>query len=103
MALHKTIISRAGFEISYWKITNWNIIMSSSIMGIDLTPYVSSETRHNGLDPVIEETRKIKIIKNNYINYFSPTALELSPDDIYKIMYTYIKEKVPEFKEAIDI
>ena len=103
MALNKTIISRAGFEMSYWKITNWNITMSQNLMNIDLTPYISIETRQNNLEPVYDERRKIRIIGDDYTNNFSPFALENSDLDIYKIMYNYIKTNVPEFNGAIDI
>lgn len=103
MALNKTISSRAGFEMSYWKITNWSIIMSQNLMNIDLTPYISIETRKNNLEPVYDERRKIRVIGNDYINNFSPLALENSDLDIYKIMYNYIKANVVEFNGAIDI
>lgn len=103
MALNKTIISRAGFEMSYWKITNWNITMSQNLMNIDLTPYISIETRQNNLEPVYDERRKIRIIGDDYTNNFSPFALENSDLDIYKIMYNYIKTNVIEFDGAIDI
>lgn len=103
MALNKLIMSRSGFEMSYWKIVDWSIILSQGLVNIDLTPYISEQTRQQNLSPVFEERRKIRISGDDYINYFSPAALEASPDDIYKIMYKYIKEKVPEFQGATDI
>lgn len=114
MALQKTIRSRAGFDMSYWKITDWRITMNTGNVDITLTPYISSETRIEGLDPVNEEARKIRAFNKidkvdptksiyDYSNYFSPLALEVSDLDIYKMMYKYIKEKVVEFEGAIDI
>lgn len=103
MALNKTIKSRAGFDMSYWKITDWHVTIGQNTMSIDLTPYVSQETRIENLEPVYDERRKIRVFGEDYTNYFSPAALETSPDDIYKIMYRYIKEKVAEFEGATDI
>ena len=114
MALNKTIVSRSGFEMSYWKITDWHIIISQNLLNIDITPYISQETRQNNLEPVHDERKKIRVIDKidfinptnstyDYTSYFSPSALEQSNLDIYKIMYNYIKEKVPEFQGAIDV
>ena len=113
MALKKKIKARAGFEMEYWKISDWHIKMAYRVMDITLTPYISSVTRESGMDPVNEEVRKIRVYDDvdkvnpeksvlNYTNYFSPEALERSKLDIYKIMYQYIKDHVPEFEGAED-
>lgn len=114
MALKKTITSRSGFELSYWKIVSWRIDLPRKMVDITLIPFVSSETREEGLEPVNEERRQIKVydrINNthpekstyNYSENFSPEALEKAGVDIYKLMYEYIKNHVTEFSDAQDI
>lgn len=114
MAIRKTITSRAGFEMDYWKINSWNINMGKNIMDITLIPYISSDTREGGLEPINEEIRKIRIYDRidklnpektilNYTNNFSPAALENLDKSIYQLMYDYIKENVKEFEGAEDI
>ena len=114
MALKKQILARAGFMLEYWRIGDWRITMQHRIMDISLVPYLSSKTRTDGLEPVNEEIRKIRVfdavnkinpLKStlNYSNHFSPTALESAGVDIYKIMYQYIKDHVPEFEGAEDV
>lgn len=113
MALQKTIQSRAGFDMEYWKIASWYINMSQNIMDITLVPYISMETRGKGLMPIVEEARKIRIYDRidkfnpkksqyDYTDNFSPEALEDSSLDIYKLMYKYIKDNVEEFEGATD-
>ena len=114
MAIKKKIISRAGFEMGYWKITDWRPVMAHNLFEITLTPYVSSQTRADGLEPVHEEIRKIRVYDDinkihpdkstfDYTNSFSPQALENSNMSIYELMYKYIKENVPEFQDYEDI
>lgn len=112
MALQKTIMSRAGFEMSYWKITNWRPKIGQKAFDITLTPYISNQTRQDGLEAITTEQEIIKISDapnlgiTNYTDYFSPEALErsaLEGKDVYKIMYNYIKLKVSKFKDATDI
>ena len=114
MALNKIILSRSGFEMSYWKITDWNIKMSQKTMEITLTPFLSSETRIDGLEPIYDEIRRIRIsdVESrrdpslstfDYTNNFGPVALESSNLDIYKLMYLYIRKNVPEFEGATNI
>lgn len=114
MALKKKIKSRAGFDMKYWKIGSWNINMSQRIMDIKLIPYISNETRENGLEPINEEIRKIRIFDRvdklnpensmtNYTDYFSPQALDEADESIYRLMYKYIKGNVAEFIGSEDI
>lgn len=114
MALRKPIQARAGFVLEYWRIGDWRISMQHQIMDICLVPYLSGKTRADGLDPVNEEVRKIRVFdgvnkldstKSTYgfSEHFSPNALESAGIDIYKIMYQYIKDHVPEFSGAEDI
>ncbi len=106
-------MSRAGFNMEYWRITDWHIRMTQNLMDITLTPYVSSQTREDGLEPINEEIRKIRVyddIDKNvpenstyvYTENFSPQALENAQIDIYKLMYEYIKNNVSEFEGAKD-
>ena len=102
--------------VSYWKITDWKINQSAKSVDIILTPYISSQTRTGGYDPVRDEVRKIRatdyfvkdgspVNRSDYTDYFSPNALENSAKDgksIYHIMYNYIKECHQEFADAID-
>ena len=114
MALKKSIKSRAGFDMEYWRIGSWNINMSQGIMDITLIPYISSDTREGGLSPINEESRKIRIYDRidklnpeksilSYTDNFSPAALENADKSIYQLMYDYIKENVEEFEGAEDI
>ena len=114
MALKKQIQARAGFMLEYWRIGDWRISMQHKIMDICLIPYLSSKTRVDGLEPVNEEIRKIRIFDAvnkidaarsiyGFSEHFSPEALEAAGIDIYKIMYQYIKDHVPEFDGAMDV
>lgn len=117
MALKKEIKTRSGFCVSYWKITDWKINQTAKSMDITLTPYISSQTRQEGYDPVRDEVIKVRATdyyvkegsssnRTNYTDYFSPTALELAAKEgksIYKVMYDYIKEHNEIFNEAEDI
>lgn len=117
MAIIKELTTKSGITVSYWKITDWKINQSAKSVDIVLTPYISSQTRNEGYDPVRDEVRKIRatdyfvkdgssINRSDYTDYFSPSALEKSAKDgktIYHIMYDYIKEKYPEFTDAVDI
>ena len=114
MALKKQILARAGFLLEYWRIGDWRISMQHKIMDICLIPYLTTKTRSDGLDPVNEEVRKIRVFDAvnkvvpeksvcDFSEHFSPTALEMAGIDIYKIMYLYIKDHVPEFNNAEDI
>lgn len=116
MAIIKEIQTSSGMMVSYWKITDWKINQTAKSVDIILTPYISSQTRINGYDPVRDEVRKIRATdyyvkegslanRTDYTDYFSPSALEKSALDgrtVYHIMYDYIKEKQPEFAGAID-
>ena len=114
MALRKPIQARAGFLLNYWRIGDWRISMQHKIMDICLIPYLTNKTRSDGLDPVNEEIRKIRVFDAvnkvvaersvfDFTEHFSPTALESAGIDIYKIMYQYIKDHVPEFVDAEDV
>ena len=114
MALKKQIQSRAGFLLEYWRIGDWRIFMQHNIMDICLIPYLSSKTRENGLEPINEEIRKVRVFdavnkidpeksKFGFSEHFSPAALESAGKDIYKLMYQYIKDHVPEFAGAEDV
>lgn len=116
MALIQRIETRSGIEVSYWKITDWKISQSAKAIDIILTPYISSETKKNGYDPVRDEVRKVRaadfyvgenapVNKTYYTDYFSPIALEQAAKEgktIYNIMYEYIKKHAPEFELAKD-
>ena len=113
MSLIQDIEARSGITISYWKITDWKISQAGKTVDIILTPYVSSETRENGYDPIRDEVRKVRaldyshrgIIKTDYTDYFSPKALEqaaIEGKTIYNIMYDYVKANAPEFEGALD-
>lgn len=117
MALKKELNTRSGFSVSYWKITDWKINQTAKSMDITLTPYISSQTRQDGYDPVRDEVLKVRatdyyvkegssINRTNYTDYFSPTALENAAKEgrsIYQVMYDYIKEHQKEFVDAEDI
>ena len=117
MALKKEIKTRSGFSVSYWKITDWKINQTAKSMDITLTPYISSQTRQDGYDPVRDEVLKVRATdyyvkegsltnRTNYPDYFSPTALENAAKEgrsIYQVMYDYIKEHQKEFVDAEDI
>lgn len=117
MALKKEIKTRSGFSVSYWKITDWKINQTAKSMDITLTPYISSQTRQEGYDPVRDEVIKVRVIdyyvkegspinRTNYTDYFSPIALEKAAKEgrsIYEVMYDYIKEHDENFKGAEDI
>ena len=116
MGLIKTIQTRAGFQVSYWKITDWKINQSGRTADIILTPYISSQTRVEGYDPVRDEVRKVRasdyylnegssLNRTDYTDYFSPEALERAMQEgktIYNVMYEYVKTHAPEFNLAID-
>lgn len=116
MGLIKTISSKSGFNVSYWKITDWKINQTAKAIDIILTPYISNETRINGYEPVRDEVRKVRasdfyhgegsnLNRNNYTDYFSPAALERAAKEgktIYNVMYEYVKTHAPEFELAED-
>lgn len=113
MALIKTIQTRSGITVSYWKITDWKINQSTKSADIVLTPYVSNEARKEGFEPLRDELRKIRAVDyagkhtiiNDYTNWFSPEALEEAASKgktIYNVMYDYVKFKDPEFQTAGD-
>jgi hypothetical protein len=109
--------TKSGITVSYWKITDWKINQSAKSADIILTPYISSQTRMDGYEPIRDEVRKIRATdyfvkegssanRTDYTDYFSPIALEKSAKDgktIYNIMYEYIKIKYPEFADANDV
>lgn len=116
MGLIQEITARAGFIISYWKITDWKINLSAKAIDIILTPYISNQSRKDGYDPVRDEVRKVRASdyyrfdgcpenRTDYTDYFSPSALEKAAKEgktIYNIMYEYVKTHAPEFKLAED-
>lgn len=116
MGLIKTLQSRSGFEISYWKITDWKINQNAKAIDIILTPYISNEARKEGYEPVRDEVRKVRasdfryiedpsLDRTNYTDYFSPEALEQAAKEgktIYNVMYEYVKTHAPEFELAED-
>ena len=116
MGLIKEIEARAGFVISYWKITDWKINQSAAAIDIILTPYVSNERKQEGYEPVRDEVRKVRASDYNkgdgyphnrtdYTDYFSPLALEKAAKEgktIYNVMYEYVKTHAPEFELAED-
>lgn len=115
MALIKEMKTRSGIVVDYWKITDWKINQSSKSVDIILTPYVSSQTRQNGYDPVRDEVRKIRatdygkedssLKRTDYTNYFSPSALDRYAEEgksIYQVMYDYIKVHDSDFADAKD-
>lgn len=116
MGLIKTIEAKAGFEISYWKITDWKINQNAKAVDIILTPYLSSQSRIMGYEPIRDEIRKIRVSdyyiqkdhplnRFNYTDYFSPEALEKAAKEgksIYNVMYEYVKIYAPEFNLAMD-
>ena len=116
MGLNKTIMTRAGFEVSYWRISDWKINQSAQAIDIILTPYISSVSRKEGYDPVRDEVRKVRASdyfqyenysgnRSDYTDYFSPVALEKAAKEgktIYNVMYEYVKTHAPEFELAED-
>ena len=116
MAIIKELQTMSGIMVSYWKITDWKINQSAKSVDIILTPYVSNQTRIDGYAPVRDEVKKIRATdyfvkegspfnRSDYTDYFSPNALENGAKNgktIYNIMYDYVKEKYPEFADAID-
>lgn len=117
MALIKEIKTRSGIIVAYWKITDWKINQLAKSIDITLTPYISSQTRIDGYDPVRDEVRKVRAVdyfveensplnRTDYTDYFSPEALAQSAlrgKSIYHIMYDYIKNKYIEFADAVDL
>lgn len=116
MGLIKTMFSKSGFEVSYWKITDWKINQTAKAIDIILTPYISNKARIDGYEPVRDEVRKVRasdffvkeeseLNRTNYTDYFSPAALEKAAKEgktIYNIMYEYVKTHAPEFELAED-
>lgn len=117
MALIRELTTKSGITVSYWKITDWKINQSAKSVDIILTPYISSQTRIDGYDPVRDEVRKIRatdyfvkegssVNRTDYTDYFSPSALEKSAkngETVYHVMYNYIKKKHPEFTDSDDV
>lgn len=110
MALIHEIITKSGMTVSYWKITDWKINQNAKSVDITLTPYINTNLREAGYEPVRDEVRKIRatdyLTRTDYTDYFSPTALEKQAKEgksIYQIMYDYIKTHNKEFKGAKDI
>lgn len=115
MALIKTIMAHSGIEISYWKITDWRVNQDARAMDIVLTPYISSQSRSDGYEPLRDEVRRIRAtdhmdrngnyIRTDYTDYFSPAALKNAAAEgktIYNLMYEYVKTHAPEFELAED-
>ena len=116
MGLIKSIEGRSGITVSYWKITDWKINQSAEAIDIILTPYISSELRVEGYDPVRDEVRKVRasnfykgegypLNRTDYTDYFSPEALTRAAQEgktIYNVMYEYVKTHAPEFNLATD-
>lgn len=116
MGLVQQITTKSGFEISYWKITDWKISQAAKAADIILTPYISNKARLEGFEPVRDEVRKIRasdyymgpqvpVNRTDYTDYFSPEALERAAKEgktIYNVMYEYIKTHAPEFALAED-
>ena len=115
MALIKRMMARSGVEISYWKITDWRTNQDARAMDIVLTPYISSQSRKDGFEPLRDEVRRVRatdwldkdynLLRSDYTDYFSPAALEKAAAEgktIYNVMYEYVKEKAPEFSLAED-
>jgi hypothetical protein len=116
MGLIKKMQSKSGFSVSYWKITDWKINQTAKAIDIILTPYISSEARDEGYEPVRDEIRKIRASdyfvceshphnRTEYTDYFSPKALEEAAKKgktIYNVMYEYIVTHAPEFELAIN-
>lgn len=110
MALIHEITTRSGMIVDYWKITDWKINQNAKSADITLTPYVNTDLRDAGYEPVRDEIRKIRatdyLTRTDYTDYFSPTALEKQAKEgksIYHIMYDYIKSHSKDFKGAKDI
>ena len=116
MGLYQQIMTRSGFIVSYWKITDWKINQNAQVAEIILTPYISNQTRQEGYDPVRDEVRKVRasdyhvqggslVDRSDYTDYFSPAALERAAKEgktIYNVMYEYVKTHAPEFELAED-
>lgn len=115
MALIKSIMSRSGIEISYWKITDWRVNQDARAMDIILTPYISSQSRQEGFEPLRDEVRRVRandwfdrdmiLVRSDYTDYFSPAALKNAAAEgktIYNLMYEYVKTHAPEFELAED-
>ena len=110
MALIHEITTRSGMIVNYWKITDWKINQNAKSVDITLTPYVNTDLRNAGYEPVRDEIRKIRatdyLKRTDYTDYFSPIALDKQAKEgksIYHIMYDYIKSHNKEFKGAKDI
>lgn len=104
MALYKAIETDSGIILSYWAISEFNIKRLEKRVDITVVPYVSQEVREMGKPPVIVESKKIHIKDYDYMGtdyeemtrldysmHFSPELIENSTDDIYKMLYSYLK------------
>ena len=83
MALIKTIMAHSGIEISYWKITDWRVNQDARAMDIVLTPYISSQSRSDGYEPLRDEGAIITFATN----LTEPLNLILTNNETQEIIF----------------
>lgn len=100
MALQKDYTNNQGITVNYWCITNIAKNLRYKTAEITICGYLTLQAKEQGFEPV--ETRRVKVLWDDFESYFSTEVLNSTTNDIEQA-YTYIKEHVEMFAEAIDV
>lgn len=98
MATLKNIETLSGVVVNYWRVCSVDINALQKSVRIRLSGYVNLDLRQNGKSPL--DDKYFNVTPKHYDTYFSNEILD--NNNPFKQAYKYIKENVPEFKDAVD-
>ena len=100
MALYKETLSDYGFMVSYWNIGDIRINKKYRFCDVTMHGYVNQETRLSNQEYANE--KNISIVEDEF-NVVCEDEVLNSGNNIYEVLYNYIKHNDEFFKDAEDI
>lgn len=100
--LTKDKVNQFGVKEEYWRILNINLNLQYKYCDITVGGYVDAETRNEGSEPMNIRKIRAKWDEQEFLQFFTATALSEENVNIYNKAYDYIKHKEEYFKDAIN-
>lgn len=101
MALYKEDISTYGFPVNYWNIGDIRINNKNRFCDITMYGYINQEARLS--NQAYAKERNITLAEDYFAEVCDAEHLNLQDNNIYKAIYSYVKNNDDFFQDAEDI